>query len=1168
MRSSLILGLACLVASTLACGSEEGPVAPPSGEMAAKSHEEPATPPLRPKAVRAVGLPTQPERVDPDAVLFLPFVNRSSHRIHPSYLHAFERTLAAHAAAYLGRRPVRPEIAMRLAPEVGVPVTPWTLRSDAKPAPEALARATRLVGAGAVVWGEIREDRSIALYASAYAPAADTSPWDGFVLSNEGPIDLALYDGPRRLLAGLVAAGRVPPVSGGSDPAPEARKRFAAALELEALGHPTSLRRAELALADLAVEHPGWSEPWARLAFLRVLRGWLRNASGADARFLGEGPNPARHIARLFPDLADDDRARLDVVDHMFLLHLQTPEELTALLQRVPADASRVLLAHRHFERARESFGLDLVAPRTPFEKSFLTIAASHGTADFMARATARAEETEPWEQIQDPYLASEMRQVMEERGDWTGEYRWTRTWVPAYTLGALEVLRAGCAELSRGRDACAEPLREFAALYLAEEEARALDPAALEDWDTHSSRLSAAVLGADAVQDHPEALPNRQVFRDDATFASQWLLVSQLLSAANRSLKAYDSAATGSVTRRAPLVADTRNLLRNHLSWLLETAYQPVMIARRRTQRDEGEPYLEVLEPFSRGFPVAHRAELQSRSSFGMKAHYFQGWGALAKGDLFDGRWVSQWLDAAYRNKGAEMSRSNVNVLASVVPGTHTMTLYTAEAWWKAGDVARAIDVMNAGMASMSDPRVANYLDRAMFAANRPRAERIATLERSIDTFPFQNSLRSRLGYAYLWSGRTERAEPIFRSLLDDPVYFEDACSGIGHILGYRGDAAAVEDHFRDCLQRAPDRWKVVKTYRNLAGFAIWRGDYEEAYRSLEEARKRVGGAGYVLIGLGVAHELAGDSEAAESWYRRHNESYPRSTDGAIQLARLHLRNGRVDRAREAVLAADPDPANDWGLYDLLGRIHLREGNIEGFAALCRKAQGKAAFNALGDLYSYLDDHENEIALGKEGSAAYPDDRRFVNRQGRALVDLGRFEEGRAILEPLFEDHRSDNWYRLHLVRALIGVGDLARARALTDEWTRTDPFSRDGVEMRYRVHRAAGDLARARADLAKASSWAPPSGFDAHRNWWSWQRRWVLLEAELGLEALRPGALVALTQRVERILHHLPNDLELWPLLAKLKVLQGDEAGATAARAMAARLDPVRNAKQVAAR
>lgn len=1148
--------LVTLVGVCIGCSGDTTPTTDPSTPPGAPAGRDPAAP-LPDQALRPVVYPSAAEAIDADVVLFLPIVNRSSKRIHQSYLRALDRTLAAHAAAQLGLRPVRPELARLLAADLGIGQGHWSISQIARPREEALQRAAERVGAGTIVWGEIRKDRTLAFHASGYAPGAHGKRWDGIELPETGPVDLALYDAPRRLLDAMESAGRIPAQGGTEQPDEAAEAQLAQALTWISLGQPMLRRRAEVSLAELATRHPDWPTPWVRLAFLRAQRGQLRNAQGPDAGTLAEGSDPARHIARRFAHLDPEDRARLDAIDHLFLLHLQTPAQLEELLARAPADA-RVLLAHRHTLWARASFHLDDVTPESDFERDYLAVAAAPTPAARMAYASEQSTAIDPAEVIFRPYLVRVVTEMHRALGAWMDEYRWSQLAVPAQVMAVLEILRDRCAALEHGRDACLQPLRELATAYLKDpDEAQALALAGGDAWDEQIARVGVASLGAAISGENAEWLPDLEVFRQDDRFARSWLALARLISTANAVLEVHDTSAKATGPAGSALLDDPRPLLRDHLSWLIETAYQPAYIGKKRAQRDEAEPYLDALAPFDGDFPVARQAGLTIRSALGFRGYYTQGWGSLAKEDLFDERWVGRWLGSMSHNKGAEMSVSNARLLGSVVPNNHTVARFRGQAWREAERLDKAIEVLRASSASMPDPELALQLDDVLAEASRTDAEREAVLAPAIEVFRADPRLRSRLAYVMLWSGRTREAERLFKSLRTDPKFFDDACYGIGRILSIEKGAAAMERHYTGCLEYAPTRWVASGLYDHLAGLAALRSDYDAALAALGKAEGLIGGAGYVLADTAYAHELAGDYAAAESYYRRYTKAYPRSHDGRLYLAKMFMRQGDLESARTVVEGADPDPEKDYAVYVMLGRLALAGGKFDAFVERVRQAHGQQALSALTQIYYWIHDYEAELAAAEYGIQAYPEGD-FDSVHARCLVDLGRFAEAREYFEGEFARDPMNSWVREKLVRVLLGLGETRRAQELVEEWARMRPFSGDAADMRARVYAAAGAVAKARAELRRGAAFAPETGNAGFRDWWYSQRFWVEREAELGFDGLPRAELQERVAHVERLLHRLPYDLNLWSVLADLRERLGQREAAAEARVRAELFNP----------
>jgi hypothetical protein len=249
---------------------------------ACSPEQSPPPAPPKPKVVEITLLPPKiPERaseLQPDVVLFLPMVNRTARRIHPSYVRGFDRTLAAFADSQLGLRVVDPEIAGALSREMGFP-DDYEAESSFVPNEESLNQAARRVGAGVVVWGELLPDQRVSLHAKALHPGADAVPWDGAGVKLEGSPDEAYFDGPRQLLR----PWRSERISQDEEIPASAREELALAVRQAAQIDPTGIERAQATLSRLAESYPLWNAPWLELTALSARRvQWLGIGRGCS----------------------------------------------------------------------------------------------------------------------------------------------------------------------------------------------------------------------------------------------------------------------------------------------------------------------------------------------------------------------------------------------------------------------------------------------------------------------------------------------------------------------------------------------------------------------------------------------------------------------------------------------------------------------------------------------------------------------------------------------------------------------------------------------------------------------------------------------------------------------------------------------------------------------
>ncbi len=146
------------------------------------------------------------------------------------------------------------------------------------------------------------------------------------------------------------------------------------------------------------------------------------------------------------------------------------------------------------------------------------------------------------------------------------------------------------------------------------------------------------------------------------------------------------------------------------------------------------------------------------------------------------------------------------------------------------------------------------------------------------------------------------------------------------------------------------------------------------------------------------------------------------------LAQARSAFLHGRHD---EAIRLAEPLAAarDDVQARLLLAEVLTARGDLEGALALIRKAQGvarqdddkRAALTARGSIELLQGQHARAIATWRQALNDHPDAREARLALGKLLIDLGKKEEGIALLDVLAEDYNDG---KLDESRGLTMVG------------------------------------------------------------------------------------------------------------------------------------------------
>lgn len=149
-------------------------------------------------------------------------------------------------------------------------------------------------------------------------------------------------------------------------------------------------------------------------------------------------------------------------------------------------------------------------------------------------------------------------------------------------------------------------------------------------------------------------------------------------------------------------------------------------------------------------------------------------------------------------------------------------------------------------------------------------------------------------LGIRFESLGRGEEAEAMYREAAEGSPGFAAAWNNLGGVLLEKGDRAGAEAAFGRAIDADPD---YPRALRNAAFLARDAGRFEEARDRLRRALAGERSA-ETLADLGAIEELLGRPGEAASLYREALEIDPGHGEGAANLGRLLVTEGRAEEA------------------------------------------------------------------------------------------------------------------------------------------------------------------------------------------------------------------------------------------------------------------------------
>ncbi len=1118
-----------------------------------------------PSKIAAVAQPERPE-ADPELILFLPLVNHTERRLHPTFADGYHAALATHASIYLGHKVVDPGLAVRLADRLGN--EPWFgLPNLFEYTDEIVGKAAKRAGAGAVVWGELKPDGSISIDAKAFAEGADVSPWHDLSVAApiDEPIDSIFWDGPRRLLGALSDARRFNH-SAATDlemNSPDGADRdLQAAMDLFYSGDPANARRAEFALAKLAVRYPSDPAPLVELAFVRSVRPLLFDYEPVSG-LMRDGVNVARTLALLHSDLSPAQRARLQLVDHLYVGHTTSDAAFAAYVRSLPANAAeRLLLGWLHVDRSREVLGTARAELPGQLGWALTPLARTQGYEARISFATDTAKANLDTRVFESPVMIKFLYSVAEDRGEWGDRRLWSSALFPFAAREALEILRTSCLLLlsQEALASCAEPLISLMTDYAPDLE---LSPESLAnelDWEMALAEIAPYWSSASLPEEPDLALPDKDILGQDPSFAAYWYFTSRVIGATAQAFKSRETSLGAERSPEELLMSRGRVRIHRSLEWMMDASYQGAWRGYSRAQPDEFEPYLELLDPISRQNPYAIWRRWSLYRQLGKQVEKTLNPFHLVSHDPYDPRWIR----SARKTTGKD-AIYNANWLGVLVPMTDFVMHRVADDWHNGGETNTAYELLRARVESRISDQIAIKLDETMKLLNRPAKERLAVVGRASAAFPTRVELQYAEANLLTELKQFDKATAQFKKVQLSHKHYKSACLGLGRVALMQGDLQKMDRILFECGERAESKWHARILFAKAADLRMDNDDFEGAVEAFQRSRARVGGAGDVLSGLGDAYFYLGDHEASLKNLNSLVSLYdrPGSTGGRRHIAKLALLNGKPAKALEqlkSILTDGEDPSH--ATLSLLRATYFALGDFNAFREVCERLDTPEAHYQLAIAYWRANrDRETALQLLAKHQEKRPHSEWGPYRAAAIHREAGDLEQANVEIARALELDGDDVAAQRLAAQIWIERGDLPPAIKLAKRHLAEAPRKIFSWELRARVEIAQGKFANARRSIRHAAKkFYPWKAYKSGDYWLAAQELWVLEAALVGKSGSRADDL-ALAQNLGRATKRTVNYPDVWAALARVRRHLGDAKGAAEADRFAAHLIPSRN-------
>ncbi|MCC6718347.1 MAG: tetratricopeptide repeat protein [Acetobacteraceae bacterium] len=284
--------------------------------------------------------------------------------------------------------------------------------------------------------------------------------------------------------------------------------------------------------------------------------------------------------------------------------------------------------------------------------------------------------------------------------------------------------------------------------------------------------------------------------------------------------------------------------------------------------------------------------------------------------------------------------------------------------------------------------------------------------------------------------AGDPELARASMRALGDRLPDWDEPPLRLGESLRRAGDLAAAEAAYERAVELNPQRPEALLS---LAALLMLRHQAPRAQMLLLRCCARAPDRADAWDALGLALMLTGDIPAAESAFGEAQRLLPDNIDIAVRRAEAAALagNAAAELARLDLAAAD-DPANVALLTArgvLLGRQGQRDEAVDVLeAAVALAPDALVPIVALSNALTTSSRARMAVDVLRRAVALAPDDSNLRNNLAATLVRVHRYDEARAILEVLIDEHGPQLNFLCNLTNALVSLGlqeqGVARAR------------------------------------------------------------------------------------------------------------------------------------------
>ena len=370
-----------------------------------------------------------------------------------------------------------------------------------------------------------------------------------------------------------------------------------------------------------------------------------------------------------------------------------------------------------------------------------------------------------------------------------------------------------------------------------------------------------------------------------------------------------------------------------------------------------------------------------------------------------------------------------------------------------------------------------ADGVDGAEYKANLAMArkqfdEAIEVLVKLVEQYPGSKQGKMKLGLAYMEANQPQKAENLYRELVEDDPGFTNAVIGMIKATAVLGKTEETNRWVEKAYRLAPENSYVRRMH--LDSIQATAAPETIIPQRLAILKTNPGDIPNIYM-LGQLYIRANQPAKAEEMFLKiWNDPKVDKLETARILLAYYGSQGRFPESNDVLmklLSATEDKVAVWVLYgQFLTQYDVVKAQGAFEKAITEGPQDPRGYLAMTSFYSAQRQWKEAVETARKSLELNPDDRVMQRSLMRFLVEAGQYDEANRLMDKAFVENSDD-------IDILILKGRLAGRQELyeqAEQWLtkaiKQDPNSYEALFNRSGIHRRTGNLPEARKDMEAA--------------------------------------------------------------------------------------------------